>query len=98
MAANTYDVGDLVRCSVVFEDAVGTNIDPDTVAVKVKPPTGATVTYTYGTDVAVVREATGVFHIDVPATVAGEWWFRWASTGTGQAAGEREFLVKVSEF
>ncbi len=98
MAANTYDVGDLVRCSVVFEDAVGTNIDPDAVTVKVKAPDGTTATYTYGVDAVVVREATGVFHIDVPATAAGEWWFRWASSGTGQAAGEREFLVKVSEF
>ena len=98
MATNTYDIGDLVRCSVLFEDAAGTNIDPVTVSVKVKPPSGSTVTYVYLTDVALVKESTGLYHVDVSVTIAGTWWFRWYSTGTGQAAGERKFWVTVSKF
>jgi hypothetical protein len=98
MATNTYDVGDLVRCSAIFDDVVGTDLDPTAVSVKVKTPSNAITTYVYGAGADVVKDAVGTYHIDVSITEAGMWWFRWISTGTGQSAGERAFWVTVSEF
>jgi hypothetical protein len=96
---NTYDVGDLVRCSGAFTNASGVAQDPSVVRFQVRTPGGAITSYTYGTDAALVREdSTGNYHVDVSASEVGTWYYRWYSTGTGQAAGEEGFIVGESEF
>ena len=96
--SNTYDVGDLVRCVGVFADSEAAAIDPTTVTFKVREPSGDVVAYVYSTDAEVVRDGEGNYHVDVSATEAGTWHYRYESTGTGQAAGENEFEVRVSAF
>ena len=98
MATNTYDVGDLVRCSVVFEDVLGSELDPTCGIGQGQGAGGMITTYVYGVGAEVVKDAVGTYHIDVSITEEGMWWFRWIATGTGQAAGERAFWVTVSEF
>lgn len=92
-----YDIGDLVRCTGTFASS-GANVNPSAVLFKVKTPAGTITTYTYGTDVALVRDSTGIYHVDVDATEAGEWTYRFWSTGTGQAAAEGQFIVKATLF
>ncbi len=94
---NAYDIGDLVRCTGTFASS-GTNVNPDAIMFKVKTPAGVVTTYTYGTDAALVRDATGVYHVDVSATEAGQYVYRFWSTGIGQAAAEGQFLVKLTLF
>jgi hypothetical protein len=95
---NQYDVGDLVRVTGTFTDAAGTAIDPTTVAFKVKKPDRSITTYTYGTDMQLVKESTGNYRVDISADVKGKYKYRWYSTGNGQAAGESEFEVIKSSF
>jgi len=57
-------------------------------------PDGKRNTYTYLTDSVVVKDSTGHYHIDVDASVAGTWTYRWFSTGTGQAADDQTFIVE----
>lgn len=95
--ANTYDKGDLVRVSAAFTSA-GAAIDPTTVTAKVRDPSGNVTTLVYLTDGALVRDAAGAFHTDVNADEAGVWTYRFASTGTGQAAAEGTFRVRESAF
>ena len=97
MTRNTYDIGDLVRCVGTFASG-GTNVDPAAVMFKVKSPGGVVTTYTYGQDAALVRDATGVYHVDVSASEAGVYFYRFWSTGTGQAAAEGRFAVKGTYF
>lgn len=63
--------------------------DPTTVVLRVKPPTGATTTPT------VVRDSVGAFHGDVVVNKAGQWRFRWESTGPTSAE-EGSFVVRKS--
>ena len=86
--ANTYDIGDLVRVTGTFTNAAGTATDPAVVKFSYRDPSENITTLTYGTDAAVVKSATGIYYSDVSIDEAGVWWFRWFSTGTGQAAGE----------
>lgn len=66
-----------LRFYVVDEDASPpTAYDPATVRFVVKPPTGPRVTLVYGVDAVVVRDSTGVYHVDVELTAQGEWWVR----------------------
>ena len=94
--ANTYDVGDLVRCSGAFTDADGNAQDPATVLVDVRAPSGTTTTYTYGVDAEVVKDDTGAYHIDVDVNAAGPWWYRFYATGSGQSADETYFTAETN--
>ena len=98
MTINNYHVGDLVRCTGTFATAAGVATDPSAVICKVETPDGAETTYTYGVDAALVKAATGVYYVDVNATQAGTWHYRFYSTGTGQAASEQSFWVQPSFF
>lgn len=98
MATNTYDVGDVVRLSVEFKNQAGAYIDPGGVVVKVRTPGGATSTYTYGVDAAVIKDAVGQYHMDVAANLEGTWYFRWEGLTTNKGASESAFVVADSQF
>ena len=95
---NTYDVGDLIRCTGTFTDITGTAIDPAVVIFQFKNPSGTITAYTYGTDVALVRSSTGHYYVDVNGNAEGRWYYRYHSTGNGQAASEGSFTIQESAF
>lgn len=95
--ANSYDLGDLVRVTAVFTNSSGTAIDPTVVICKYKDPSGNTTTLTYGTDVALVKDSVGNYHTDINCDEAGDWLYRWYSTGTGQAAEQHWFRVEAAK-
>jgi hypothetical protein len=94
----TFQVGDKPRLEGTFTNSAGTAIDPTAVSFKVKDPSGNIDTYVYGTNPEVVKEGTGVYYADIEADEAGTWYYRYFSTGTGQAAGEGSFEVAASQF
>ena len=93
-----YQKGDLVRCSAAFATSAGVATDPAAIRFQVRTPAGDTTEYVYGTDAEFMRAAAGSYYVDVSASEAGTWRYRFYSTGTGQAADERAFRVKDSWF
>lgn len=92
-----YDTGDLVRVSAAFKDSTNAAIDPTVVRFKFKrPDTGVVTTYVYGVDGALVKDSAGNYHVDISADAAGEWPYRFESTGTGQAAQEGSFFADAT--
>ena len=91
--ANNYDLGDLVRVSGSFSNEDGMAADPNAIFCAVRNPAGIVTTYQYGVDDELVRDDTGEYHLDINANSAGYWYYRWYSTGTGQAADEEKFYV-----
>jgi len=89
---NLYKKGQKVRCSVDFKVA-DVLTDPTTVTFKSKKPSGTITTLVYGTDAAVVKDATGQYHVDVTTDEKGEWNFRFEGTGTCTAVEEAAFNV-----
>ena len=96
--ANSYPVGSKVRSTCTFENSAGTDVDPTAVAVSYRTPGSAAVTKTYGTDVEVVKSATGIYYIDLDLDTAGEWRLRWAGTGSNKAAKEAQIYCEPSFF
>lgn len=95
---SVYQKGDLVRCSGSFAIG-GTNTDPTTVTFKYEDAGGTETSYVYNTDDELVKDSTGIYHVDVSAgSPVGIWYYRFESTGTGQAAAESSFLVEDSKF
>lgn len=94
MATNQYDVGDVVVLTCTFT-VEGVETDPATVTLKVKPPTGSVLTYTYA-DTEIERVAEGRYRRNVSVTVAGTWNYRWIGTGDAAGAEEGSFFVRRS--
>jgi hypothetical protein len=95
---NQYDLGQEVRCSVVFAVS-GVSADPSVVFFRVMKPDKTVESYQYpevGTIIA--RDDTGDYHADVSTDQEGDWWYRFEGTGAVEAAGENHFSIKRSRF
>lgn len=95
---NLHNIGDLVRVTGTLATAGGARVDPATVTVKVRAPSGTVTTHRYNQDPFPLRVEAGVYYVDVTPNAAGEWYYRFESTGTGQAADEGKFVVAESQF
>lgn len=94
---NTHDLGAKVRVTGTFTvTAGGAAVDPATIKLSVRPPSGSVVTYTYG-GAEITRSSAGVYYADLNADQSGDWYYRWWSEGSGQAAQERRFKVRTAK-
>lgn len=91
-----YDRNDVIRCSVNFKNLAGTDFDPAAVIFKLRTPAGVESSKTYGTDIELVKDSTGNYHIDFEVLEGGTYYFRFKGTGAG--AGEDSFVVNHSQF
>lgn len=96
MASNEYDIGDLPRLTATFEVS-DVAADPTAVTFTLREPDGVLTTYTYPADAELVKDATGVYHVDWPVTKAGNHFYRFAGTGAAVAAEERQFVARVKK-
>ena len=95
--AELHYVGDKVRLGCAAATMAGVATDPTTLAVTVKPPLGAAVTYTWPDDVQVVRTGTGAFYYDFTIAEADSGkvvhQVRWVATGALVKAAQTSFRV-----
>lgn len=93
-AENKHDLGDLVKVTGTFTDPDNSDaaIDPTVVKLSFRNPAGTVTTWTYGGG-EITKVSTGVYTANIDANAAGRWYYRWWSTGTGQAAEEQSFQV-----
>jgi hypothetical protein len=98
ISLHEFDLGDAPRAIVQFRNFAGTLADPTTITAKILKGDGVALTKLFGTDVEVVKESTGIYHIDIVTDVHGVWTIRWEGTGTVKAAIEQRFNVKRSDF
>lgn len=90
------DVGDAQRSTVTFVTS-GTASDPTTVTAMLRSPSGTETSQVYGTTGSnVVRDGTGVYHLDVTWSTPGTWAMRWKGTGAVIAAVETTVDAKTS--
>lgn len=93
-----YDAGSLVRVTGTFRDINGAVADPALVQFKYLNPAGSATTYVYGTHSQLVKDSTGIYHVDLTLASAGTWRVRFESSGTGQAAQESSLIAKYTSF
>ena len=89
----SYDLGDVVRQTGTFTNSAGAAADPTGVTFSYTDPNGTTTSLVYLTDAALVKDSTGVYHVDITASIEGIYRWRWLSTGTGAASTEGQFSV-----
>jgi hypothetical protein len=91
----TCDIGDVPRIKVVFTDDAGAVVDPTTIVLYLKPPTGAVGTYTYAAG-DVTRQAAGTYYYQGTVTQAGYYNTRWIGAGAAVAAEQSRFFARGS--
>lgn len=95
MAANVYDIGDIVRVYGDFTDKDGVATDPTSVFCSYRRlPSGGLHVFQYGVDVEVKKTAVGSYYMDIEVTQEGRHYYRWFSEGTGKTGGEDYFDVE----
>ena len=94
-----YDIGDRVRITgTLTSPETGQPVDPTNLQITIRDPAGNTTTLQYGTDPEVVRDDTGIYHVDIDVTTRGQWHYRFAATGVNTAAAEGTFYANPSHF
>ena len=91
-----YPLGQPVRMSTTVKDTSGTLVDPSTLTLLVKAIATDGTWTTTGTYASPVKDSTGTYHQDVPATdlaTVGHYQYTWTSTGTGAGVAAGEFDV-----
>jgi hypothetical protein len=94
--ANTYDVGDGIRLKAQFK-VTGSFVDPTIIDLEVRDPLGS-IDYYYYASGTIFQEAVGKYFRDIFVNRSGQWWYRWASTGTVLASDEAYLIVERSVF
>lgn len=87
-------IGDAARLSVSITDAAGAAADPSALRLKIKPPSGAVTTYTYG-GAEIVRDGVGLYRSDLLLSAAGWWMYRWETDAP--SAGVAEGALEVTQ-
>jgi len=87
----TYNIGDLVRLTVVFTDIAKVPENPTTVVLEILAPDGTTVT-----PPAITNPTTGTFYADLPIAQSGIYKYRYTGNGSVQAVQEGQIVVSPS--
>jgi hypothetical protein len=90
-----YTEGDRARFWVEFKDAVTCVLeDPTGVEFLLEDPRGVVVRYIYMTDVQLVKDSLGKYHVDHTLNQGTFWEWRWEATGTLIAATQGRINVE----
>ena len=95
----TYIHGEKLRLTATFTDEDDAVVDPTVVTCQYQTITAgvrSTITsLVYGTSAAVVKDSTGVYHVDLTLGTADVVYaYAWTATGTAVAANDGEFAVR----
>jgi hypothetical protein len=96
--AQQYDIGDMVRCSVIFKNLNDAVIDPTTITLKIKLPNATVLEYVYLTEAGLIKDSVGNYHYDFLITMDGMHIFKWIGTGNVYAVEESSFFVNPTKF
>ena len=97
----TYDylIGDKPTITATFTDSLNEDmpVDPTAVFANILRPDGTLSELQYGVDSEVIRDAEGVYKMDIDLNAAGDWHIYVFSTGVGQAAQRCRLRVRDAE-
>lgn len=82
-----YDLGDLITISG-YVTVTGVAADPSHIEIHIKNPSGVVTT------ASALRSAAGVYYNNITANAYGTWVYQFSASGTVQAVGNGDFVVR----
>jgi hypothetical protein len=95
VALYSYDIGDAVELCATLQNVAGQLVDPPTVRCLVRDPGGTVTTYTYGVDMALIRDGPGAYCVRIAVQQPGYWWYRWETADEYGPLGATEGVIEV---
>ena len=93
-----YELGVVVRVAWVIQ-SLGVDADPTAMTFKYQYGlAGPVTTLVMGTDAALVKDATGHYHVDLTTAQTGDLYYRVDATGTNAVSAQNRMSVKESYF
>lgn len=77
------NVGQAFTHRAEFRDVDGALVDPASVTWTGRDPSDVDTVYVYGTDVELVKDSTGLYHVNGVLSAAGRWYFKFDGSGVG---------------
>jgi hypothetical protein len=87
------DVGDVPQIKVVWTTAAGVAVDPTTITLYLRVPSGSVGTYTYASG-SVAKLSTGTYTYNGTVTQAGYHNVRWVADGSAVAAQQDRYYAR----
>jgi len=81
MAIVSYYIRKLIELKVTFRNDAGAVTDPTSPTLAIHKPDGTITTYVHPTDTALMKDSTGVYHVNYIPTMRGT--HKWEAYGTG---------------
>lgn len=98
MTINVYDIGDRRKLTAELRDEDGALADPTVLTFYMREPDDTVTDFVYGTDVELVKDSPGIYHVYWDITQSGFHHWRYEATGTVAAAEEANFTVRQTQF
>lgn len=96
--ADVFNLGDTVKLAALFTDEDDVAVDPTSILLSIRKPSGVETVYTYGVDIDLVKNAVGSYSLTLVADEHGIWWYKFEGLATGQTSQESYFEVNRSVF
>ena len=93
---NQYMIGNIAILKAQFFDQNKNPVDPTDITLFVRNPDYTEEAFNYGSS-AITRDATGVYHFDLPLTKSGYYNYRWVAGGNYVAANDSQ-LESIPSF
>jgi hypothetical protein len=84
----------VARVVAQVTDVRGAAVDPTRIVLHIRPPTGSPTVV----ESELTHERAGRFYYDCPLTAAGDYTFRWESTGEHQSTADLKISVSAGVF
>ena len=86
MARKVFANGTIVKARITFTNPdTKAKVDPTSVTVAVRKPSGTSTTYTYGVSPELVKESTGVFYVPISLSEDGTFVWKWTGSAVGMS-------------
>lgn len=92
---DSFDIGDRKRFSITFTDITAAPADPTIVTAFITEPDGVVTAYVYLTDAELVKDSTGVYHVDWTFAKAGRHKIKLSGEGSLVSAEQVEVWVRA---
>ena len=91
----TFDRGDSQRLSMSFIGIDDVAADPSAIVAIITEPDGVIVTYVYDTDIELVKDSVGHYHVDYTFTKKGRHQVRFEGVGGVTTAEQTDVYIRA---
>lgn len=93
-----FALGAVIRIPLTIRNLAGADVDPTALTLTVHEPDSTDVIYVFGTDIELVKDSAGDYHVDHPTLLSGVYRYKWLGSGNNSGACTGVFVIEEDGF